>query len=123
MLYLFERIKKIIEARLSSQPYDQTSSQNSQRYQWESDSDGNSESPHSNPYAEYPKQVVEDLLVFGLTPPSSLEEVKKIRNKTFLKYHSDRFINDPEKYETSKQLMQIYNDAYARLKLYYSNRA
>ncbi len=66
-----------------------------------------------------PSQVAEDLAVFGLRPPSSLEEVKKARNREIKKYHSDRFIDDPEKYKTSKEIMQIYNAAFDRLKDHY----
>ena len=68
-----------------------------------------------------PVQVVEDLAVFGLRPPSSLEEVKKARNREIKKYHSDRFVDDPEKYRTSKEIMQIYNAAYDRLKLHFKS--
>lgn len=71
------------------------------------------------PFSDYPTRVVEDLAVFGLTPPSSLEEVRKARNREIRKYHSDRFMNDPEKLATSKEIMQIFNAAYDRLKKYY----
>lgn len=68
---------------------------------------------------DIPRQVIEDLKVFNLSPPSSLEEVKKARNREIKKFHSDKFQNDPDKLETSKQIMQIYNAAYARLEEYY----
>lgn len=88
----------------------------------------NRENHFKNPGAEkkaedrfnIPAQVVEDLAVFELTPPSSLEEVKKARNREIRKFHSDKFINDPDKYKTSKEIMQIYNAAYERLEKYYS---
>jgi DnaJ-domain-containing protein 1 len=70
-------------------------------------------------YAGVPQAVVDDLAVFGLTPPSSLEAVRKARNREIKKYHSDRFVNDAERYETSKQIMQIYNAAYDRLKTHF----
>lgn len=69
-----------------------------------------------------PSQVAEDLAVFNLVPPSSLEEVRKARNREVKKYHSDRFLNDPERFETSKKIMQIYNAAYDRLKGYYQKK-
>jgi hypothetical protein len=69
-----------------------------------------------------PHQVCKDLEIFNLKPPSSLEEVKKARNREFKKYHSDRFMNNPEKYQTSKEIMQIYNAAYERLTSYYQKR-
>ncbi len=65
------------------------------------------------------KQVADDLKVFNLSPPSSMEEVKRARNREIKKYHSDKFINDPDKFETSKQIMQVYNAAYDRLKKHY----
>ena len=68
-----------------------------------------------------PRQVVEDLAVFNLTFPSTWEQVRKARNREIKKYHSDRFVNDPERYRTSKEIMQIYNAAYDRLKAHYKN--
>jgi DnaJ-domain-containing protein 1 len=73
----------------------------------------------SGQYQNVPQQVVEDLKVFDLTPPSSLEEVKKRRNEEIKKYHSDKFINEPERFKTSTEIMQIYNAAYERLKEHY----
>lgn len=70
---------------------------------------------------DLPPQVVEDLAVFDLTPPSSLAEVRAARNREVKKYHSDRFVNDAERFQTSKEIMQILNAAYDRLKAYYEN--
>jgi len=67
----------------------------------------------------FPQQVVQDLAEFGLMPPSSLAEVKKKWKAEMKKYHSDKFMNDPEKLKVSKEIMQIYNAAYDRLKQYY----
>lgn len=69
-----------------------------------------------------PAQVAEDLAVFDLVPPSSLDEVRKARNREVKKYHSDRFLNDSERFETSKRIMQIYNAAYDRLEVYYQKQ-
>ena len=81
-----------------------------------------SSSRRQEPKANYggtPQQVVEDLAVFNLTPPSSMEAVKNARNREIKKYHSDKFVSDPEKLQTSKEIMQIYNAAYDRLQAYY----
>jgi hypothetical protein len=67
----------------------------------------------------FPRQVIEDLAVFNLKPPSSLEEVKRMRNLEMKTYHADRFYNDPERFQTAQEIMQIYNAAYERLKAYY----
>ncbi|MCP4753623.1 MAG: J domain-containing protein [Proteobacteria bacterium] len=66
--------------------------------------------------ADYPRQLMEDLQLFNLTPPSSLEEVKSARNREIKKFHPDKYLNDPEKMETANQIVQIYNAAYERLK-------
>lgn len=66
-----------------------------------------------------PPQVSIDLALFDLTPPSSLEEVRQARNREIKKYHSDRFMHDPEKAETAKEVMQILNAAFTRLQRYY----
>ncbi len=82
--------------------------------------DGYKKNTHSSKYSDIPQQVIEDLAVFNLIPPSSFKEVRKARNREIKKYHSDKFMNDSEKLETSKQIMQIYNTAYDRLKNYYN---
>ncbi len=66
-----------------------------------------------------PQQVIDDLAVFDLTPPSSLDKVRAARNKEIKKYHSDKFVNDPDRFDTSKEIMQIYNAAFDRLRAYY----
>ena len=70
-----------------------------------------------------PEQVVEDLAVFDLSPPGSLEAVKSARNREMKKYHSDKFLNDPDRLKTSKEIMQIYNAAYDRLYAHYQKAA
>ncbi|WP_373500694.1 DnaJ family molecular chaperone [Desulfococcus sp.] len=69
-----------------------------------------------------PPKVEEDLAVFGLVPPASLEAVRKARNREVKKYHSDRFIDDPERFKTSKEIMQILNAAYDRLEAHYQKK-
>lgn len=66
-----------------------------------------------------PAQVVADLAVFGLTPPVTFETVQKARNREIKRYHPDRFGQAPEKQDTAKEILQIYNAAYARLKAHY----
>jgi len=74
------------------------------------------------PYPGFPSQIVEDLAVFNLVPPASMEAVKRARNQEIKKYHPDRFGGDPEKQVTAKEILQIYNAAYDRLKVFYGNR-
>jgi len=64
----------------------------------------------------YSVQFVEDLRLFDLEPPSSLQEVKKARNREMKVFHPDKYLNDPDKLEIANQIVQIYNDAYERLK-------
>ena len=61
-------------------------------------------------------QLEEDLGLFGLSPPASLQDVKKARNREIKKFHPDKFQHDSEKAETAKRILQIYNAAYERLK-------
>jgi hypothetical protein len=83
--------------------------------------------PGSGPKASgaggVPPQVVDDLAVFGLVPPASMDDVRRARNREVKKFHSDRFLNDPERLETSKKIMQIYNAAYDRLKAHYRRQS
>ncbi len=83
---------------------------------------GQAEEDNTDEHPGIPRQVKEDLAVFDLKPPSSLAEVKRARNREIRKYHSDHFVNDPAKYETSKKIMQIYNAAYDRLKDWYESK-
>ena len=71
--------------------------------------------PQAKPTKTWPKDLTEDLAVFGLTPPATIEQVKGLRNKELKKYHPDRFNFEPEKLETAKQIVQILNQAYERL--------
>jgi hypothetical protein len=66
--------------------------------------------------ANYTAQVLDDLNLFGLKPPVIAEEIKKARNREIKKFHPDHFLNEPEKMETAKKILQIYNTAYERLK-------
>lgn len=79
--------------------------------------ESHSEQKRANPINDsaYPRQVVDDLHLFGLKPPVSYAEVKKARNEEIKKFHPDKFLNDPEKMETAKQIVQIYNAAFERL--------
>lgn len=65
-------------------------------------------------------QVRDDLQLFGLTPPSSLEAVRQVRNRELKKFHPDKYAGEPEKLETAKKIVQIYNTAYDRLKKHYT---
>lgn len=64
----------------------------------------------------FPAQLVQDLELFGLKPPVTLEQVKKARNSEIKKFHPDKFQNDPEKADTAKQILQIYNSAFERIR-------
>jgi hypothetical protein len=63
-----------------------------------------------NPYPGVPQQVIDDLAVFGLTPPSSLADVRAARNKEIKKYHSDKFVNEPELAEFPVLVVQLGNE-------------
>ena len=65
--------------------------------------------------AGYSSQTIDDLKLFDLRPPITLEEVKKARNREIKKFHPDKFLNQPDKLETAKRILQIYNAAYDRL--------
>ncbi len=72
--------------------------------------------PEKNKPTPWPQELVEDLAVFGLHPPATLEKVKQLRKAALQQYHPDHFQQEPEKLETAKQIAQIYNQAYERLK-------
>ncbi len=79
--------------------------------------------PHTQTaYLDYPQEIIEDLANFNLTPPASFEDVRKARNREIKKYHPDRHMNDPEKRKTAKEILQIYNASYERLKAFYESK-
>ncbi len=117
---LFDRLSAIARARLSqfknadSAPDPKTcSSDDAFSREWE-------RPEQNNPYETfYPQQVIDDLAAFGLKAPSSLEEIRKARNREYKKYHSDMFMHDQEKQDAANELMQLLNTAYDRLQKYY----
>ncbi len=68
------------------------------------------------------QQVIDDLAYFGLKPPSSLKEVTAARNREMLKYHPDKFASDPEKAQYANEIALLYNTAFDRLKIHFSNQ-
>lgn len=80
-----------------------------------------SESSTSNSYG-VPDQVVEDLAVFGLKPPSSLGEVVKARNREMKRYHPDRYMREDEKRDAANEIAQMYNTAFERLEQYFEGK-
>jgi hypothetical protein len=68
------------------------------------------------------QQLVDDLALFDLRPPSSLKEVKSARNREMLKYHPDKFTSDTEKLKVANDIALIYNAAFDRLEKHYENK-
>lgn len=73
-------------------------------------------------YPGYSDENIEDLKLFGLQPPSSFSEVKKIRNQEMKKFHPDKYIQSPDKMDVANQIVQIYNAAYERLKIFFDGK-
>lgn len=134
MSELLQRIAQIVRSYVSSsldsppEPRNQRNQGEEEAYTRHSagrkkpsqkDQDTASSQSSRNPFPGVAQHVIDDLAVFGLTPPSSLDRVRTARNKEVKKYHSDKFINDPDRFETSKEIMQIYNAAFDRLRVYY----
>ena len=67
------------------------------------------------------QQLVDDLAVFNLRPPSSFKEVKSARNREMLKYHPDKFSSDTKKIKIANDIALIYNDAFERLKKHFES--
>ena len=82
-----------------------------------SDTPSGSGASHAN---GIPAHVVEDLAVFGLRPPGSLDEVIKARNREMKRYHPDKFMTEDEKVDAANEIAQMYNAAFERLKDYYN---
>ena len=82
--------------------------------------DGFSAAPETPP--PYPASVLEDLSLFGLSPPADLADVRRARNREVKKYHPDRFGQNPEKAHTAKEILQILNTAYDRLATFFEER-
>ena len=63
----------------------------------------------------YSDSFLKDLAAFGLTPPVTLAELKKARNRELKKFPPDRFEQEPEKKEAAGRIAQILTDTYERL--------
>lgn len=72
--------------------------------------------------SKQPTQTEQDLAIFQLKFGASWEDVKKAHRRESRKYHSDFFEKDKGKQEISVEIMQIYNGAYERLKVYYGKK-
>jgi len=82
---------------------------------------GNKENKFGD-FPGYSNQNIEDLKLFGLQPPSNFSELKKIRNQEMKKFHPDKYIQSPEKMDVAKQIVQLYNAAYERLKIFFGEK-
>jgi hypothetical protein len=67
------------------------------------------------------QQLVDDLALFDLRPPSNLKEVKAARNREMLKYHPDKFSSDSEKLKVANDIALIYNAAFDRLEKHFDS--
>ena len=72
-----------------------------------------------SPEMKINKRLILDLEIFDLQPPSSWQEVRKQRNVLMKKYHSDLYSKNAEKEKIAKEVTQIYNEAYERLKKHF----
>ncbi len=68
------------------------------------------------------QQLIDDLALFNLQPPSSFKEVKSARNREMLKYHPDKFASNTEKLKVANDIALIYNDAFDRLKKHFDSK-
>ena len=68
------------------------------------------------------QQLVDDLALFDLRPPSTLKEVKAARNREMLKYHPDKFSSDSEKLKVANDIALIYNAAFDRLEKHFDSK-
>lgn len=124
---VFERLIKVVESSIETEMeelrswIDRNSNRNFEQKQETAEEDfrGNSFS-YQKTSSLYPAWVIEDLDKFGLKEPSSLEEIKTARKQEMKKYHPDFFAQEPMKQDIAKQILQIYNNAYERLKKYFS---
>lgn len=64
-------------------------------------------------------EFIVDLELFDLHPLSTWEEVRRRRNVLMKQYHSDLHSQDSQKEKTAKEITQIYNEAYERLKKHF----
>lgn len=127
---ILKRLGNIVRSHVSKDQHLKTGTRTRASSVYEDHDNGTTQREHSGPvssgnrpYPEIPKQVIEDLATFNIGPPGSLEAVRNARNREIKKYHSDKFMSDPEKLETSKEIMQIYNAAYDRLADYYQKKS
>lgn len=115
---LKSNIEHQIKKRNPSVKYEESTSNTNNEFRYEdfSKKHGN-ETPTSTE-----QQLIDDLALFDLRPPSSLKEVKSARNREMLKYHPDKFSSDTEKLKVANDIALIYNAAFDRLEKHYDNK-
>ncbi len=94
---------------------DKSRSSRSHHYQHESRESDQNRTGEQTQHSSQSSQLVDDLKLFELSPPVTLDMVKKARNREIKKFHPDKFLNEPEKMETAKRILQIYNAAFERI--------
>lgn len=88
-------------------------------YNYSSSSDSTATGTAKNTYG-LPQQVVDDLALFGITPPGNWNEVIVARNREMKKYHPDKYMKAEEKVDAANEIAQIYNAAFERLKKHFN---
>lgn len=84
-------------------------------------SDTSSTAGHAQPRSKSQQQLIDDLALFGLSPPVTLKAVTAARNREMLRFHPDKFATNQEKSAVANEIALLYNVAFDRLKAYYGH--
>ena len=122
---MFDRIISLTRAYFNHYFYDDSSSE---RIESDTGSTRRESASRGGEYGQnttaasygLPRQVIDDLAVFGIKPPGSLEEVIRARNREMKQYHPDKYMKDASKAGTANEIAQIYNAAFERLKKHFT---
>ena len=69
-----------------------------------------------------PSDIADAFKTLEVPAGSTLEQVKHGYKKMAIKYHPDRFANNPEKLKNATEMMKRLNVAYSKIKKYYKEK-
>lgn len=141
MSQIFDRLGNLIRSAFSGDPDDFDFSTTNSRLDpdmqaaWDELNDflneDDSESTYSGGEAKYeshhssssiPGELAGDYRTLGVSPGTPLAEVKKAYKKLAIKYHPDRFANEPDQLKNATEMMKKLNLAYHNIRKYETSK-
>lgn len=116
---LFRIVQSNIDYAIHKSQQSPSGKANTYEHTHDQNSDTSSTAGHAQARSKSQQQLIDDLALFGLTPPATLKAVTAARNREMLKFHPDKFATNQDKSAVANEIALLYNAAFDRLKVYY----